>query len=140
MTLSMVLREALMDRDISNAARRRALARFGQRLQQARAAIPGLTQEAVAERLRVSRQTVQNWEVGRTEPSASTKAALAEIYDVNVDWLTEPEEALEIDDPDLSLFLRGEWKEFTEEEQEFFKGLIRESRDLLRKRREKEEQ
>ena len=44
-----------------------------------------------------------------------------------------------IEDPELSLFFRGEWDELTEEEKEFIKGIIRESRELLRKRRERGE-
>ena len=50
------------------AARRAALAKLGTRLRRLRNDA-ALTQEAVAETIGVSTQTVRNWEMGRNEPS-----------------------------------------------------------------------
>lgn len=41
-----------------------------------------LTQDEVAEKLEVTAQTVRNWEVGRSEPSATHKQALSRIYGI----------------------------------------------------------
>lgn len=44
----------------------------------------GFTQEEVASRLHVVRQTVSKWEKGVSVPDADTVSRLAEIYEVNV--------------------------------------------------------
>lgn len=46
-----------------------------------------LTQEAVAERIGVSRQAVAKWEAGETTPDIANCAALAELYGVSLDAL-----------------------------------------------------
>ncbi|MEF9877082.1 MAG: helix-turn-helix domain-containing protein [Gordonibacter sp.] len=47
----------------------------------------GLTQEQVAERLGVSRQTVTKWETGESMPDLANAAALADVLDVSLDAL-----------------------------------------------------
>lgn len=47
----------------------------------------GLTQEAVADRLHVVRQTVSKWEKGLSVPDADALQRLAELYDVPVSRL-----------------------------------------------------
>lgn len=47
----------------------------------------GLTQEQVAERLGVSRQTVTKWETGESTPDLAHAGALAEVLDVSLDAL-----------------------------------------------------
>lgn len=44
----------------------------------------GFTQEELAARLHVVRQTVSKWEKGVSVPDAQTVSRLAEIYEVNV--------------------------------------------------------
>lgn len=44
-----------------------------------------LTQEAVAERLNVSRQTVAKWETGESLPDIDSCIALANLYGVTID-------------------------------------------------------
>ena len=62
---------------------------------------------------------------------------LASVYGVSVDDLLGRKlEHTELSDPELGLFFRGEWTAFTEEEKTFVRGMIRESRELLRKRRQ----
>ena len=87
--------------NIGSAARRMALRAFGMRLRSARRDA-GLTQEAVAEIVNVSTQTVRNWEAGRTEPSEDNKVKLAETYGVSRDSFLELHE-LPADDPNLML-------------------------------------
>lgn len=45
----------------------------------------GISQEALAELLGVSRQTVSKWETGAARPSAGNLAALSEIFGLPVD-------------------------------------------------------
>ena len=47
----------------------------------------GLTQEQLAERLGVSRQTVTKWETGDSTPDLANAGALAEALDVSLDAL-----------------------------------------------------
>ena len=44
----------------------------------------GLTQDALAERLHVTRQAVSSWETGKTQPDIETLTALAEALDADV--------------------------------------------------------
>lgn len=53
----------------------------------------GLSQEALAERLSVSRQAVSKWETGAAEPELSKLRALAAIFGVTADWLLSDESA-----------------------------------------------
>lgn len=49
----------------------------------------GLTQEAVAEKLGVSRQTVSKWETGETLPDIRQSKRLAALYGVTLDELID---------------------------------------------------
>ena len=49
----------------------------------------GLTQEAVAEKLGVSRQTVSKWETGETLPDIRQSKRLALLYGVSLDELID---------------------------------------------------
>ena len=42
----------------------------------------GLSQEAASKRLKVAKQTLSNWETGRTKIDAETFLELCRIYDV----------------------------------------------------------
>ena len=59
---------------------------FGRILRQTRQ-VQGMTQQELAERLFVSRQTVSSWETGRNLPSLETLARLAELLGVSTDYL-----------------------------------------------------
>lgn len=65
----------------------------------------GLSQEALAERLGVSRQAVSKWETGDAEPELSKLRLLADAFGVTADWLLsaegmpEPEAAAPQDAP-----------------------------------------
>ena len=47
----------------------------------------GLTQEQLAERMNVTRQTVSSWETGRTEPDIDTLHRISVYLDVTVEEL-----------------------------------------------------
>lgn len=47
----------------------------------------GLSQEALATQLGVSRQAVSKWELGTAEPEPAKLKLLAEAFHVSVDWL-----------------------------------------------------
>jgi transcriptional regulator with XRE-family HTH domain len=59
---------------------------ISEKLKQARAATD-LTQESVAEKVGVSRQTVYNWEQGKSYPDITSIMILSDIYNVTVDSL-----------------------------------------------------
>lgn len=67
----------------------------------------GLSQEALAEKLGVSRQAVSKWETGEAVPELSKLMLLAQTFGVTTDWLLsesepEPETAPELEAPPAS--------------------------------------
>ncbi len=55
----------------------------------------GLSQEALAEKIGVSRQAVSKWETGDAAPEIGKLSILCEVFGVTADWLiseSEPEE------------------------------------------------
>lgn len=56
---------------------------------QSRRKMIGLTQEQLAERLDVSRQTVTKWETGESAPDLMNAGALARALDVSLDALVD---------------------------------------------------
>ncbi len=52
----------------------------------------GLSQEALAEQLGVSRQAVSKWETGEAEPEIGKLKLLAQAFGVTTDWLLSEEE------------------------------------------------
>lgn len=59
---------------------------FGEKLQRLRQKA-GLSQDALAERLNVSRQAVSRWERNETMPETEKVVALAELFGVSTDYL-----------------------------------------------------
>ena len=66
---------------------------IGGKLKAARLAA-GMTQEQIAEALGVSRQTVSNWENGRTYPDIVSVVKLSDIYEISLDTLLKEEKAM----------------------------------------------
>ena len=66
---------------------------IGQKLRQARLD-SGLTQEAVAEQVGVSRQTVSNWENNRSYPDIASVIALSDLYSLTLDELLKGDAAM----------------------------------------------
>ncbi len=52
----------------------------------------GLSQEALGEKLNVSRQAVSKWETGDAEPESINLIVLAQTFGVTVDWLLNDED------------------------------------------------
>jgi transcriptional regulator with XRE-family HTH domain len=72
---------------------------FHEKLQELRKQ-KGLTQEALAEALYVSRTTISKWESGRGYPSIDSLKAMAKFFSVTIDALLTGEEALTIAEAD----------------------------------------
>ena len=77
------------DRSIGAEARKEALAQLGNRLRRARLERQ-MSQISVADFLKVSTQTIRNWEGGRTEPKPEYIQRLAVHYDVQPEMITNP--------------------------------------------------
>lgn len=63
---------------------------LGQKLQQLRKR-DGLSQEALAERVAVTRQTISKWELDQSTPDLELVARLSDIFGVSTDYLIRPE-------------------------------------------------
>lgn len=72
---------------------------FNEKLQELRKR-KGLTQEALAERLFVSRTAVSKWESGRGFPNLESLKAIAKVFSVSLDELLSGEEILAIAEKD----------------------------------------
>ena len=66
---------------------------INEKLKQARLA-SGLTQEAVAEKVHVSRQTISNWETGKTYPDIASLIVLSDVYEMTLDSLLKGDEKM----------------------------------------------
>lgn len=54
----------------------------------------GLTQEAVAEKIQVSRQTISNWENERSYPDIVSVINLSNLYEISLDELLKGDERM----------------------------------------------
>lgn len=65
-----------------------------------------LTQESVAEKIHVSRQTISNWETGRTLPDIHSLVLISDIYQISLDKLIKEDvkmiEKLSVDSKQVS--------------------------------------
>lgn len=52
----------------------------------------GFTQEELAEKLNVSRQSVSKWESGQSVPELEKLVTLCEVFQVSADYLLKPSE------------------------------------------------
>ena len=52
----------------------------------------GLSQEELANRLNVSRQTISKWEVGESTPDMEKLVAISDLFEVSLDELVKGEE------------------------------------------------
>ena len=65
----------------------------------------GLSQEALADRIGVSRQTVAKWESGESSPDVEHCDAMAELFDVTIDALVH--ENMEMGPPPQGRYVFG---------------------------------
>ena len=63
----------------------------------------GLSQESLAEKLNVTRQTVSNWELGQTTPDILQAKELSKIFKVSLDDLTDNKLEFEVKDNSNSI-------------------------------------
>lgn len=49
-----------------------------------------LTQQDVAKKMHVSKQTIVNWEKGKAEPSISQARSLSDLYEIELDNIFLP--------------------------------------------------
>lgn len=54
-----------------------------------------LTQEEVAEKLFVSRQTISNWENGKTLPDIESLISISELYEISLDELIKGDKKMQ---------------------------------------------
>lgn len=69
---------------------------FGQNVQQLRRRA-GMSQQALAEQLHVSRQAVSKWELDAAKPDIDNLMQISALFSVSIDWLltgTQPEPTL----------------------------------------------
>ena len=66
---------------------------IGEKLRQARMDA-NMTQEALAEKLSVSRQTISNWENGRSYPDIASIIVLSDVYDMTLDSLLKGDDEM----------------------------------------------
>lgn len=59
---------------------------FGKRLREVRKS-KKITQQELADRLGIKRNTYSDWENGKTEPTFEILVKLADLFDVSLDWL-----------------------------------------------------
>lgn len=59
---------------------------FGARLREVRKS-KKITQQELADRLGIKRNTYSDWENGKTEPTFEILVKLADLFDVSLDWL-----------------------------------------------------
>lgn len=74
----------------------------------------GLSQEELAERIFVSRQTISNWETDRTYPDVQSLLLLSELFDTSIDELVKGdvatmEKAIENDWKTMSRLTGAAW-------------------------------
>ena len=62
--------------------------------------LKGLTQDDLAEKLHVTRQTISNWETGKSEPDFESLETLAGVFEVTVSELLGEEKDMQEPDPD----------------------------------------
>lgn len=59
---------------------------FGKRLREDRKS-KKITQQELADRLGIKRNTYSDWENGKTEPTFEILVKLADLFDISLDWL-----------------------------------------------------
>ena len=53
-----------------------------------------LSQEQLAEKLNVTRQTISKWELGQSKPDMDKLTAMSKLFNVNIDMLTNDDVSL----------------------------------------------
>ena len=73
-----------------------------------------LTQEEIAEKLGISRQSVQKWESGLSYPSIDKLVSLSKLLNVSIDYLCKDENYVDSDAGRVGGELRPQYKSIHE--------------------------
>ena len=57
----------------------------------------GLTQDDVAKALKVGKQTIVSWEIGKSEPKMSQSRELSELYKIPLDYIFYQQNQIKFD-------------------------------------------
>ncbi|MCD6600172.1 MAG: helix-turn-helix domain-containing protein [Dehalococcoidia bacterium] len=119
--------------------------KFGQKVREWREALrPTLTQRELADKVGVSYGFIGHIEIGKTLPGRETLKALARALGIpemqmfrEAGYLSDvlPSDDELIDDPELRLFFRDEWKHLSPDEKDWFKGFVR----MIKERRKEKD-
>ena len=69
----------------------------------------GLSQEALAEKVTVTRQTISKWELGSSEPTAANLAELAALFEMSISELVDPQKYAEEQEAQEQRFKEKQW-------------------------------
>ena len=81
---------------------------IGQKLKDKRASL-GLSQEDLAEKIGVTRQTIANWEKGKTYPDIGSVLKLSDLYNVSLDELLKEDAAMRKHTEEAAALPRRYW-------------------------------
>ena len=81
---------------------------IGQKLKDKRTAL-GLSQEQLAEKMGVTRQTIANWEKGKTYPDIASVLKLSDLYGVSLDELLKEDAAMRKHTEEAAVLPRRYW-------------------------------
>ena len=118
---------------------------FGNKLRRWRQSLqPPMTQRTLAKRIAVSDGFLAHMETGRTLPGIKTLQALSKALGVPeaemlqaAGYLKSEDETRDeaiLDDPELRLFFRDDWKRLTRDERELFVDVVRMFKTRLARR------
>lgn len=97
---------------------------IGRKLKQLRKG-RGMTQEEVADQVKITRSTISNYEIGRRTPHMKDLQKLAKVFKVGLDYfgINEKDEAVDLLERAREVFLSNEIDHHTKEElyQEFMR-------------------
>lgn len=68
----------------------------------------GLSQEALAERIGVSRQAISKWETGEATPEVAKLLSLAKTFGVTTDWMLSDDPELPVNEPETEPVIEEE--------------------------------
>ena len=73
---------------------------FGEKVKELRTGM-GWTQQEMGNRLKVSKQSVSNWENGNIMPSIDLLTKMADLFQVSTDYVLDRDQSLTLDISDL---------------------------------------
>lgn len=104
---------------------------LGNKLSEVRKRIK-LTQEDVSKKLGIPRSTYSNYELGAREPDLETISALAQLFNVSVDWLSGNNKKVDVtnEEDKINAEILNELKKISEDDKEYLLGLLKRMRKV----------